>query len=121
MALNLTQSVIMRLALLGVLLLSAVDVIAGQSTIGDYVAMMTWVAQLFVPLAWLGSLYTMIQARCDARAGVVAGRCSDTGMRSFTRCVLHRVHAYVFLLFLLFLTAGARSRRSRMRGTWRHC
>ena len=60
-ALNLIQSAIMRGALLGVLLISALDVVQGRATVGGYVALQTWVAQLFQPLAWLGSLYTLIQ------------------------------------------------------------
>jgi len=60
-ALNLVQSLIMRAALFGVLLVTAVDVAAGRQSIGVFVALLTWVSQLFTPLSWLGSLYTVIQ------------------------------------------------------------
>lgn len=59
-ALNLTQSFIMRAALGGVLVVSAMDVVNGHASIGSFVAMQTWVVQLFMPLSWLGSLYSMI-------------------------------------------------------------
>jgi ABC-type transport system involved in Fe-S cluster assembly fused permease/ATPase subunit len=58
--LNILQSAIMRGALLGVLLVTGYDVVAGRASIGDFVALQTWVVQLFQPLSWLGSLYTMV-------------------------------------------------------------
>ena len=61
-SLNLTQQFIMRAAVVGVLLVSARDVIAGRSTVGDFAAIQVYVVQLFQPLMWLGTLYTMISS-----------------------------------------------------------
>lgn len=60
-AMNISQAFIMRMALIGVMLVTAVDVTRGSLTIGEFVAIQSYVIQLFQPLAWLGSLYTMIQ------------------------------------------------------------
>lgn len=58
--LNITQAFIMRAAVAGILIVTAYDVVEGRATIGDFVALQTWIIQLFQPLSWLGSLYTMI-------------------------------------------------------------
>ena len=60
--LNLTQQFIMRGAVVGVLLVAARDVLAGRSTVGDFAAIQVYVVQLFQPLMWLGTLYTMISS-----------------------------------------------------------
>ena len=59
-SLNLTQQLIMRGAVVGVLMVAARDVLAGRSTVGDFAAIQVYVVQLFTPLMWLGTLYTMI-------------------------------------------------------------
>ena len=49
-----TQAFIMRAAIAGVLLTTAVDVLAKRSTVGDFVAMQAYCVALFMPLNWLG-------------------------------------------------------------------
>lgn len=59
---NLTQSFLMRAAAGGVMLSVAYDTLYGRSDVGAFVALQTWVAQLFQPLSWLGMLYGAVMA-----------------------------------------------------------
>lgn len=61
-ALNLTQATILRAAVTGVMLVAAADVLRGSGSVGDFIALQTFISQLFQPLSWLGTLYTMIVA-----------------------------------------------------------
>ena len=47
-------------AVAGVLLVTALDVLANRTTVGDWVAMQQYIQNLFQPLAFLGTMYTMI-------------------------------------------------------------
>jgi ABC-type transport system involved in Fe-S cluster assembly fused permease/ATPase subunit len=58
--LNMSQSFLIRAAITGVMLVSARDVLAGRLSIGGFVALQSWVAQLFAPLSWLGTMYNML-------------------------------------------------------------
>jgi len=60
--LNLTQQFIMRGAVVAVLLVSAIDYLNGRSSVGDFAAIQVYTVQLFQPLMWLGSLYTLISS-----------------------------------------------------------
>jgi ABC-type transport system involved in Fe-S cluster assembly fused permease/ATPase subunit len=70
--LNLIQSLIMRLALFGVLLVTSYEVVNGRSSLGAFVALQNWVMQLFQPLSWLGSLYMVIQTSLTDTLNVAA-------------------------------------------------
>ena len=70
--LNLVQSLIMRLALFGVLLVTSYEVVNNRASIGAFVALQTWVMQLFQPLSWLGSLYMVIQTSLTDTLNVAA-------------------------------------------------
>jgi ABC-type transport system involved in Fe-S cluster assembly fused permease/ATPase subunit len=70
--LNLVQSMIMRLALFGVLLVTSYEVVNNRVSIGAFVALQTWVMQLFQPLSWLGSLYMVIQTSLTDTLNVAA-------------------------------------------------
>ena len=48
---------ILRAAVAGVLLVTSLDVLAGHTTVGDWVAMQQYVQNLFQPLSWLGTMY----------------------------------------------------------------
>jgi len=64
--LNISQSFIIRAAMGGVLVSAAVDVLRGNISPGAFVAMLTFVSQLFTPLSWLGTMYSMlVQAFAD--------------------------------------------------------
>jgi ABC-type transport system involved in Fe-S cluster assembly fused permease/ATPase subunit len=64
--LNISQSFIIRAAMGGVLISAAVDVLRGNISPGAFVAMLTFVSQLFAPLSWLGTMYSMlVQAFAD--------------------------------------------------------
>ena len=67
-ALNLAQTFIQRLSLVGVLIVASADVLGGRTSVGAFVALSTWMVQLFAPLNWLGMMYTMIEgAASDMR------------------------------------------------------
>lgn len=59
-ALNIAQSAIIRGATASVMLFAASDVLAGRMTTGNFVAMLTYVSQVFTPLSWLGAMYSMV-------------------------------------------------------------
>lgn len=67
-ALNLSQSAIIRASIVGVLLSAASEVVAGRNTVGGFVAMLAFLQQLFQPLSWLGAMYSMlVNAFADMR------------------------------------------------------
>ncbi|BFZ58830.1 ATP-binding cassette-type vacuolar membrane transporter Hmt1 [Savitreella phatthalungensis] len=59
---NVTQNLIFTLGLLAVCLLSAYRVSFGQSTVGGFVAILTYMAQLQGPLNFFGTLYRSLQS-----------------------------------------------------------
>ena len=66
--LNITQSVILNATVLGTGLISAVSVLHGDLSIGSWVALQTWVNNIFVPLNFLGSVYgAIVQALTDIK------------------------------------------------------
>jgi ABC-type transport system involved in Fe-S cluster assembly fused permease/ATPase subunit len=66
--LNMTQQLILNGAMLGAMILSGYAVVKGQMTLGGWIAVQSWVATVFVPLNFLGSVYAMIvQALIDIR------------------------------------------------------
>ena len=58
--LNLMQQTVIQAALLGSLLLSAKRVVDKQATIGEFTAVMVYVMQVFAPLSFLGTIYSVI-------------------------------------------------------------
>ena len=58
--LNFTQQLILQLTLLGALLLAAQGVKNGKMTLGAWVAVMSWILQIFQPLQFLGFVYSGI-------------------------------------------------------------
>ncbi|RYG56336.1 ABC transporter ATP-binding protein/permease, partial [archaeon] len=65
-ALQLTQSLIIRVATVLVLIFSAMDVLAGKLSPGSYLSLYSYTLQVFEPLSWLGAMYTMLaQAYVD--------------------------------------------------------
>jgi ABC-type transport system involved in Fe-S cluster assembly fused permease/ATPase subunit len=58
--LNSTQQVVIFATLLGVLLLAAYDVAAGNSTLGRFVLLNTITVQTFAPLGFLGTIWSML-------------------------------------------------------------
>ena len=66
--LNILQSGVIRATVTGVLLVAALDVLSGRTTIGDFVALQVYVVSLFTPLSWLGSMFSLIiQSVTDMR------------------------------------------------------
>ena len=66
--LNGIQQVIMLSTLLGSLMIAGKAVTDGDMSLGDWVAVQTWVTTIFIPLNFLGSIYGMIvQALVDVR------------------------------------------------------
>ena len=66
--LNFTQQVILCGCLLGCIILSAQAVIAGEMTIGGWVAVQAWVTTIYQPLNFLGSIYAaIVQALIDVK------------------------------------------------------
>jgi len=67
-ALNFIQQVILQICLVICLLVSGKAVANGEMTIGGWVAIQTWIIQIFQPLNFLGTVYYMIvQALIDVR------------------------------------------------------
>ncbi len=65
--LNLAQSVIVGLGLVGVMLFAGRDVVAGTMTVGDFVLVNSFLIQLYLPLDFLGYVYReMKQSLVDA-------------------------------------------------------
>ena len=58
--LNISQQLVLMLTMVGCMLVSASAVTTGQMTLGGWVAVQSWVTQIFVPLNFLGSVYAMI-------------------------------------------------------------
>ena len=58
--LNISQQFILIGTLLGAMLISGQAVSQGELTLGGWVAVQSWVAQIFVPLNFLGTVYAMI-------------------------------------------------------------
>lgn len=58
--LNISQQFLMIGTLLGALLLAGKAVTQHEMSLGDWVAVNMWVTQIFVPLNFLGSVYSMI-------------------------------------------------------------
>jgi ABC-type transport system involved in Fe-S cluster assembly fused permease/ATPase subunit len=58
--LNLMQQTVIQAALLGSLLLSAKRVVDKEATIGEFTAVMVYVMQVFAPLSFLGTIYSVI-------------------------------------------------------------
>lgn len=66
--LNISQQFILIGTLLGAMLISGQAVAKGDMTIGSWVAIQSWVAAVFVPLNFLGTVYAMIvQSLIDIR------------------------------------------------------
>jgi ABC-type multidrug transport system fused ATPase/permease subunit len=55
-ALNISQQLFVNLTMLGAMYISAVAVKQGTMTLGDWIAVQTWVVTIFAPLNFLGSL-----------------------------------------------------------------
>jgi len=67
-ALNFIQQVILQICLVVCLLISGRAVTNGEMSIGSWVAIQTWIVQIFQPLNFLGTVYHMIvQALIDVR------------------------------------------------------
>eukprot|EP01041_Mallomonas_annulata_P000984 gene984-1923_t len=58
--LNITQQTILNTTLAGGLILSGVAVVDGRMDIGDFVAVNAYIASMFVPLSYLGTVYSSI-------------------------------------------------------------
>lgn len=58
--LNSTQNLIQSATMLGVMLLAARTVIVGEASVGDFVLMQTYTLQVFIPLSFLGTIYSMV-------------------------------------------------------------
>lgn len=66
--LNVSQQFIMQATLIGSLVVAGRAVVDGNMTLGSWVAVNTWVMQIFVPLNFLGTVYAMIvQSLLDVR------------------------------------------------------
>ena len=64
--LNMSQQFLLSATLLGAILIAGKSVISGDLSLGDWVAVQSWVAQIFVPLNFLGSVYgVIVQAIVD--------------------------------------------------------
>lgn len=58
--LNITQSLIIRTSTVSVLIFGAMDVLDGKMSAGGFVALLSYVGQLYAPLSWLGAMYNMV-------------------------------------------------------------
>jgi len=58
--LNASQQFLLSATLLGSILIAGKAVVSGDMSLGDWVAVQSWVAQIFIPLNFLGSIYGMI-------------------------------------------------------------
>jgi ABC-type transport system involved in Fe-S cluster assembly fused permease/ATPase subunit len=58
--LNITQSFIIRTSTVSVLIFGAMDVLNGKMSAGGFVALLSYVAQVYAPLSWLGAMYNML-------------------------------------------------------------
>lgn len=66
--LNISQQVILGATLFGTMVLAGRAVVNGRMNIGDWVACQSWVSTIFVPLNFLGTVYSMIiQSLIDIR------------------------------------------------------
>ncbi|MDI2090406.1 ABCB family ABC transporter ATP-binding protein/permease [Commensalibacter oyaizuii] len=59
--LNFGQSLIIAVALTGVMILAAHDIVAGQFSVGKFVLINTYLMQLYQPLNFLGSIYSNLR------------------------------------------------------------
>lgn len=59
--LNVGQAAIIAIGVASVMLLAAKQHIDGKATVGDFVAVMTYLLQLYIPLNFLGTSYRMIK------------------------------------------------------------
>ena len=59
--LNTAQNVVITLGLMAGLLLTSQRVVNGELTVGDFVAFITYLLQLYQPLNWFGTYYRVIQ------------------------------------------------------------
>ncbi|KAI8908514.1 P-loop containing nucleoside triphosphate hydrolase protein [Gorgonomyces haynaldii] len=59
--LNTAQNTVITLGLMAGLLLTAQRVVSGDLTVGDFVAFITYLLQLYQPLNWFGTYYRVIQ------------------------------------------------------------
>lgn len=59
--LNLAQSSVIAIGLTALLAIGAQDVLRGEITLGDFVAIHAFLLQLFIPLGFLGTLYSMFK------------------------------------------------------------
>ena len=57
---SLVRDGIVRATMVAALLLCAVDVAAGRSSIGELFAVQAWVTSLFAPLDWVGALFSLV-------------------------------------------------------------
>lgn len=66
--LNITQQAILNGCLIGALILSGLAIKDGDMSIGDFLAVSTWVSNLFVPLNFLGTVYNaLVTAMVDIK------------------------------------------------------
>jgi ATP-binding cassette, subfamily B, heavy metal transporter len=66
--LNIAQQVILNLTLASVMVVAAASVINGTMSIGEWIAMQAWVGSIFVPLNFLGGIYSgIVQAMIDIK------------------------------------------------------
>lgn len=64
--LNISQATILQIVLVGAMLISARAVYDGDMSIGGWIAVQSWVANVFVPLNFLGGIYSgIVQALVD--------------------------------------------------------
>jgi ATP-binding cassette, subfamily B, heavy metal transporter len=59
--LNVGQAAIIAIGVASVMLLAAKQRVDGKATVGDFVAVMTYLLQLYIPLNFLGTSYRMIK------------------------------------------------------------
>ena len=66
--LNITQQIVLSVTLLGSMILASKAVIDGEMSIGNWIAVQSWVTTIFVPLNFLGGIYNaIIQALIDIK------------------------------------------------------
>ena len=58
-ALNISQQVILYSTLVACMILATRAVLNGQMSVGEWVAVQSWVTTIFVPLNFLGGVYNM--------------------------------------------------------------
>jgi ATP-binding cassette, subfamily B, heavy metal transporter len=84
-SMNMSQQLLIRVTSLAVLLFAAYSVVNGDSTVADFVVINVYTVQVFAPLSWLGTMYSVIIIAVSEASSMAThtegGAASDVGAR----------------------------------------